>query len=106
MSALTSAVELVRNLTPEDKEVVFAELVREAIQVSGGRGLIPIQAPGGEPLGYYVPPAVAEEHLKKCGFVLTDADRQRTERALGDPRQTFEMNAFLEELRQEDARQG
>jgi hypothetical protein len=102
----TSAVEFVRNLPPEQKEIVLAELVREAIRVTGGQALISIQAPEGEPLGYYVPPAIAEEHRKRCGFQLPDEDRRRTERALSDPGRTFEMADFLEDLSREDAKPG
>lgn len=99
---MQSPVEYVRALPPEEKEAVLAELIREAIQINGGQGLISIQAPSGESLGYYVPPAVAEQALKRVGIMLSDEDRERTRDALANPDQTFDMTTFLEELREEE----
>lgn len=55
-----SPVEYVRSLSPEDKGRVLIALLRELIELNnGGKCLIPIQAPNGESLGYYTPPAAA-----------------------------------------------
>jgi hypothetical protein len=97
-----SPVEYVRSLSPEDKEAVFAELIREVIQLNGGTGLITFQAPDGESLGYYIPPDAATKQFDRCGPQLTEADRERTNRALTDPSRTFDVREFFAELRRED----
>src|SRR5262249_15323593 len=65
-----SPVEYVRGLSPEEKGEVFIAILRELIEVNGGgKGLIPVETPDGESLGYYVPPlaaeALAEKYLPK-----------------------------------------
>jgi hypothetical protein len=102
----TSPVEYVRSLSPEDKEAVLAELIREVIQLNGGTGLITIQAPDGESLGYYIPPEAASKQFDHCGPELTEADRARTNRALTDLGRTFDIKEFFAELRREDERLG
>jgi hypothetical protein len=61
MNATTvSPVEYVRSLSPEDKEAVFAELLQEVVRLNGGKGLIPIDSPGGEQLGYFISAEAAD----------------------------------------------
>jgi hypothetical protein len=59
--AAMSPVELVRAMTPEDKQAVFLVLLREALQIHGDRGLLPIEDEDGKMFGYYVPPEAAKE---------------------------------------------
>jgi hypothetical protein len=102
----TSPAEYVRSLSPEDKEAIFTELVREAIRLTGGKALIPVRAPDGEQLGYYVPPEAAAEQLRRVGPHLTAEDRERTRRALADLGKTFDMAEYLDELSREDEAPG
>jgi hypothetical protein len=51
-----SAVEFVRSLPPEEKQAVFLALLREAIQLNGDTGLLPIEDEDGNPFGCYLPP--------------------------------------------------
>lgn len=97
-----AVVEYLRSLTAEEKDVALAELIREAIRVSGGRGVIPVTAPDGEPLGYHVPPAAAQDHLRALLPALTPERRAVTAAAIADPSRTFEMAEFLDQLSRED----
>jgi len=56
-----SPADYVRGLSPEDKQVVFLTLLREALQLNGDTGLLPVEDEDGKPFGYYVPPKVAAE---------------------------------------------
>ena len=55
-----SLAEYVRGLSPEDKQVVFLALLREALEFNGDSGLLPIEDEAGKPFGYYVPPKAAQ----------------------------------------------
>lgn len=52
-------------LSPEDKEDVFILLIRELIASNGGKGLIPVETPEGEALGYYAPPEAARARSER-----------------------------------------
>lgn len=64
-----TATEYVRTLSPEEKQAVFLALLREAIQINGDTGLLPVEDEEGNPFGYYLPPkavaARAESQLPK-----------------------------------------
>jgi hypothetical protein len=64
-----SAVDYVRSLSPEEKQAVFLALLREALQLQGGEGPLPIEDEDGNPFGCYLPPkavaARAEAALPK-----------------------------------------
>ena len=49
------AVEYVRTLSSEEKQAVFLALLREAIQMNGDTGLLPVEDEEGNPFGYYLP---------------------------------------------------
>jgi hypothetical protein len=101
-----SLVEYVRAQPPEEKQAVFLALLREALQLNGDRGLLPIDDEQGKSFGYYVPPKVAAEQLRVLVPVLTPEQEEITRRALADLSKTFDINQFFEELRQEDAGPG
>ena len=79
-----SPEELVRALSPEDKEDVFVLLIRELIASNGGKGLIPVETPEGEPLGYYVPPEPAKELAEKQWNAMPAEVRERLSRPVKD----------------------
>ena len=54
--AYRSAAEYVRALSSEEKQAVFLALLREAIQMNGDSGLLPVEDEDGNPFGYYLPP--------------------------------------------------
>jgi hypothetical protein len=80
----TSPVEFVRGLSPEDKEDVFLLLLRELIDLNGGKGLIPIQTPDGKALGYYVPPEAARARWERMLADMPPAVREAMTKPLGD----------------------
>ncbi len=55
-----SAIEYVHTLPPDEKQAVFLALLREALQIHGDAGLLPIEDEDGTPFGYYVPPTAAK----------------------------------------------
>lgn len=72
-----SAAEYVRALSDEEKGHVLIALLRELIEINGGgKGLIPIDTPEGESLGYFVPPLAARARFEKYGPKLTP-ERER-----------------------------
>jgi hypothetical protein len=83
-AATVSPVEYVRSLSPEDKEAVFAELLQEVVRLNGGKGLIPIDNPGGEQLGYFISAeaadALAELELPKLTLEREQELRDRAGR--------------------------
>lgn len=101
-TAADSPVEYVRSLSPEGKQAVLLELVREMIQMNGSRGLIPVEDEAGASLGYFVPPEAADEIAAKRLPTISDEQREITRRALATPDQTFDVIEFLEECRRED----
>lgn len=103
-TAPVSPVEYVRGLSPEDKDRVLVALLKEAIEIQGGRGLIPIYD-GDEDLGYYVPPAAADERFRLYGPKFTpeqwaeiDARMERAEQEEGIPLDDKFKADFLAEL--------
>ncbi|MGL6096050.1 MAG: hypothetical protein ACRC7O_09675, partial [Fimbriiglobus sp.] len=80
VAAPPNPVEYVRGLSPDDKQAVFLSLLREAVELNGDRGLIPIDDHGGTPFGYFVPPAAAAQLVAKFVPPLTpEQDAQMTE---------------------------
>ena len=50
----SAAVEYARALPPEAKRAVFLALLREAIQVNGDTGVMPVEDEDGNPFGCYL----------------------------------------------------
>ena len=93
-------VEYVRSLPPEAKEAIFLELIREAIRLNGGRGLIPVDGPGGERLGFYVPPDAADELANKVLPKFSPEREAEIERRLATAGPTIRGEDLLAELKQ------
>lgn len=91
-------VDYVRKLQPEEKDSVLIELVREAIQETGGNSLLPVQTTEGESLGYFVPSNIAEQHFHALLPKMDAGYQDRTRKALSDLSQTIEMESFLERV--------
>lgn len=95
-----SAVDYVRALSDEDKELVLVALLRELIAVyGGGKGLIPIDTPEGESLGYYVPPLAAEARFKLYGPKLTPEDEAELARRVANPGPTIPIEQMIAEFK-------
>jgi hypothetical protein len=77
-------VEYVRGLAQEDKEAVFAFLIREAIRVNGGNQTLP------------------ETQIRAEVPIQTPEQRELTQHALSDLSKTFDVNDFLDELSDRD----
>ncbi len=97
-----NVAEYIRSMTDEEKEFAFAELVDEVIRIHGGDHTIHIGKPNGERLGYLVPEAAAESQLKVRIPKLTEEQRERTQRALANLNDTFDVKEYFEQLSRED----
>jgi hypothetical protein len=101
----TSPVEYVRALPAEDKQAVFLALLREALQLNGDRGLMPIDDEEGKPFGYYVPPKAAEELFKLNGPQLPAEQEAEIDRRIHHREAAIPMaDAIAEFKREADAR--
>lgn len=93
-AAPVSPVEYVRALPPEDKEDVLIALLRDLIAFRGGKGLIPVESPEGEWLGYYVPPAAAKALSDQMWAEMPPAVRE----AFGRPVKNLDNCISAEEM--------
>lgn len=99
-AAPMSAVDYVRALSEDDKGLVLIALLRELIEVyGGGKGLISIDTPEGESLGYYVPPLAAEARFKLYGPKLTPEREAELARRAQNPGPTVPLEQVIAELR-------
>ncbi len=106
MSATVTApprnvLELVRSLSDEEKELAFAELWREAIEISGDKYAIPMETADGRAMGFLVPPTAAEGFPLLAQFMKLTPE-QRSGKALENLDDTFDMAEFLDELNEAD----
>lgn len=92
----------VNRLPAESKQALIASLMRDVIRVSGGRSLVPVTAPDGQALGYFVPPSIAEEQSKHLKAYLTEEHMARWNAAMATPEETFDARAYLKQLAEED----
>ncbi len=95
-----SPVEYVRGLSDNDKGHVLIALLRELIEIhGGGKGLISIDTPEGESLGYYVPPLAAEARFKLYGPKLTPEDEAELSRRRKNPGPTMSAAELIASLK-------
>jgi hypothetical protein len=95
-----SAVDYVRALSDDDKGHVLIALLRELIEVNGGgKGLISIDTPEGESLGYYVPPKAAEARFALYGPKLTPEREVELARRLKNPGPTIPIEQVIAEFK-------
>ena len=94
-----SLLESVRALSPEDKQVVFLTLLREALEINGDTGLLPIDDEEGRSFGYYVPPKAAEERYKLYGPQLTEAEEAEIAERVRNPGPTQTIREVVASLK-------
>jgi hypothetical protein len=95
-----SAVDLVRTLTDEEKGHVLIALLRELIEINGGgKGLIPIDTPEGESLGYYVPPLAAKARFEAYGPKFTPEEWAELKRQKLDTSDTITAEEWIAQLK-------
>jgi hypothetical protein len=95
-----SAVDYVRSLSDDDKGHVLIALLRELIEVNGGgKGLISIDTPEGESLGYYVPPKAAQARFEMYGPKLTPEDKAELARRRKNPGPTMSVQELIASLK-------
>lgn len=99
--AEVDVVGYVRGLPDEQQEAVFVAILKAIIADSGGKGYIPVESDG-EWLGYFVPPAAAQELFEKYGPKLSDDEKVRVRRSFENPGQSFTLEEMLERLREAD----
>jgi hypothetical protein len=98
--APASAADYVRALSDEEKGHVLIALLRELIEINGGgKGLIPIDTPEGESLGYYVPPKAAAARFEAYGPKFTPEERAELLERLKNPGPTLPADQVIAELR-------
>jgi len=100
-----SPAEYVRNLSPEDQGVALVALLKEAIRVHGGNGIIPIVTDD-ESLGYYVPPNAAAERLRAVIGIVPPDRAATTRQALRTPGDSVTLEDYLAGMEAEDAAEG
>lgn len=94
-----SAVDYLRSLSDEDKGHVLIALLRELIEINGGgRGLISIDTPEGESLGYYVPPLAAQARAEAVIPKLSPEREAELARRLQNPGPTITAQELIAEL--------
>lgn len=101
-AAPTNVAEYVRSLSDQDKEAAMLALIDEYLRIRGGKYTTVLWKPQGELLAYLVPPAAAEASLRVTIPKLTPEERERTNEALANPDDTFDMYEFLDELKRQD----
>ena len=94
----TSLLESIRDLSPEDKETIFLAILREALEINGDTGLLPIEDEEGRGFGYYVPPKAAEDRYKLYGPQLTEEEEAELERRIRNPGPTQTIQEVLADL--------
>ncbi len=92
-----SPVAFAMSLNAIDKHAVFMALLREAIEWNGENGLMPIEDESGEAFGRYVPPKAAAERVRQSVPDQSEADRERTQRAMASLGDTFEIQELVSE---------
>jgi hypothetical protein len=80
-----SPAEFVRLLSPEDKQAVFLTLLREALELNGDSGLLPIEDEDGKPLGHYVPTRAARASADRMWNDLPVGVREALGRPVSNP---------------------
>lgn len=97
--AARSPVDIVRTMSPEDKEDVFVALLEELLARSSQTGLIPFESARGQFLGYFVPPAAAKELADKEWSEMPSSIREQLGRPVEDLDDCISADAMLARLR-------
>ncbi len=104
VASKASPLEYVRSLDADQKHAVFMELLREAVELNGENGLLPIEDVNGDSYGYFVPPKAARALFERAIPNLTDEERERSRRAIANLDRTFDMDEFLNSCQVADAK--
>ncbi len=94
-------VAFVRALPDEQQEAVFVSILKELIEINGGKGYIPVEY-AGEWLGYFVPPAAAKAQFDRYGPKLSPERLAEIQYAAANPGRSFTMEEMLERLNSAD----
>jgi len=95
-------VGYVRGLPDDQQEAVFVAILKAIIADSGGKGYIPVEWEG-EWLGYFVPPAAAQELFDRYGPKLSPERLAEIQHAAANPGRSFTLEEMLEWLNSEEA---
>jgi hypothetical protein len=100
------AVEIVGAMSSEDKEDVLVYLIRELIAANGGKGLVPLDDPAGEFLGYFIPPLAAKDLAERQWDGMSLEARERLGRNVTDLDRCLSAEEMLDHLRRATAPTG
>lgn len=96
----TPHLDALHSWTDDEKEDVLIALLRELIDnYGGGKGLIPIETPEGESLGYYVPPLAAEARAEMYLPKLTPEEEAELEERCNDDSPGMPIGEWIAELK-------
>ena len=105
--APVSRVDSIGLWTDEEKGDVLIALLRELIDnYGGGTGLIPIETPTGESLGYYVPPRAAAARAEALLPKLTPEREQELARRANAVGPVMTAQEWISELKTQAAALG
>jgi hypothetical protein len=94
-------VAFVAGLADRDKHALLLALLREAIDLNGETGPIPIDDGAGQMFGYYVPQKAAEAIYETHGPKLTEAEEEEIDRRLANPGPAVPIQEVIDDLKRE-----
>lgn len=96
----TPHLDALHSWTDDEKEDVLIALLRELIDnYGGGKGLISIETPEGESLGYYVPPLAAQARAELYLPKLTPEEEAELEELANDDSPGMPIGEWIAELK-------
>lgn len=98
----TSPTDYVRSLSPNDKQVMFLALLRDALRYNGDTDLLPIEDEEGNPFGYYIPPKAAALRADAVLPKMTPEREAELARRQGEPGRMISEDEFRNWLKQAD----
>lgn len=105
MNAVAESTEsgLLRGLSGDRKHALLLALLREAMELNGDTGLLPVEDEDGRPFGYYVPPKAAAELYRTAGPAFTPDQEREADGLARDTPGAIPISEAAAEFRQQAA---
>jgi hypothetical protein len=97
-TTINSPGEYIQSLSPDAKQRVFLQLLREAWSFHGDADLMPVDDEDGRSLGYFVSPKAAARHSTVPLPDLSPEELEATAAALATLHDTFDPVPFIDEV--------